>query len=93
MIIVGGTLFPIPLSCSPVAADKAGTGRIERCHDIKNQCIDIGGCRISGNGNGIEGVDTGLNEQVGNRKNCILDSRRDAEHQYHFGSICIHSDF
>ena len=60
------------ISGTPVLTDEACACSIESKHDVVDQRVCICGSGISGNRDCIEGVDTGLYEQICNGKNPVL---------------------
>ena len=69
------------ITCTEVLTDETGASGVKGIHDIKNQCVCICSGRTSGDHNGIKRVDADLYKQIGNRKNRILDPRRNSDHQ------------
>ena len=66
---------------APVAADEAGAGGVERRHHVEHQSIGVGGGSRAGDGDLVEGVQTCLHEQVGQREDGVLQAGGDADHQ------------
>ena len=81
------------VSCTVVLAHKTGTCDIKSIHDIINDRVRIGSRRISGDHIGIKGIDTALHEQVCDRKDRILDTCRDPDHQDGNAGVLVQSDF
>ena len=66
--------------CGPqILPHEGGAGRIERRHNIVDNGIGIGRRGIPLHHDGIEGIDSPLNKEVGNGKNGILESGRNTE--------------
>ena len=85
-------LHALHLACSVVLAHEACAGHIEGCHGIINHRIRIRSSGVSLDHQRIKGVDTCLNEQVGNRKDGILQPRRDPQKQNALCHIGIQTD-
>ena len=85
-------LYAVNLSGSVVLAHEACAGHIEGCHGIINHRIRIRSSGVSLDHQRIKGVDACLNEQVGNRKDGILQPRRDSQKQNALCHIGIRAD-
>ena len=69
---------PRILFASEVLAREAQVCLINRIHGVIDESLNILGCRISRHRDRTEGIDRGLNQNIGNRKYCALHSRRKA---------------
>ena len=66
---------------TPVLAHEAGAGGVEGGHHVIDNGVRIGRGGVSGYHDGIEGVDSRLNEQVGKGEDHVLEACRNAQHQ------------
>ena len=78
-------LDTVGLACTVVLAHKAGTGHVEGSHAVVDERISVCGGAVALDHEGIKGVDTGLDEQVGDGENGVLESGRQAQRQNAFG--------
>ena len=86
-------LHPVGLARAVVLAHEAGTCHVEGGHGVVDQVVGIGGGRVALDHKGVEGVDTGLNEEVGDGKNGVLKPGRDAQRKDALGSGRVESSF
>ena len=77
------------VSRAPVPAGEAGAGGVVRRHHIEHQRVGIGGRRVAGNHDRVEGVDAHLHEQVGDGEDGVLQAGGDAHHQNALGSHLV----
>ena len=70
------------VSVAKITADKTGTCSVECKHNVKNKCICIDRCSVSGYHDCVKRIDSCLHKKVGNGKDGILDTGRDTKHQY-----------
>ena len=74
-------LDPLRLAGAVVLAHKAGAGSVEGGHHVVDQRIGVGGGRVAADHHRVEGVDAGLNEEVGQRKDGVLTAGRHPQPQ------------
>ena len=55
---------------------------MEGGHDVVDQCVGVGGGCVAGHHHRIEGVDAGLDEQIGNGKQRVLNACGNADEQH-----------
>ena len=75
-----------------VLANKAGTGGVERSHDVINKRIRVGSSGVALDHDRRKAVDRRLNKKIGNRENRVLKAGGKSEIQKHFRFLCVKAE-
>lgn len=74
-----GPADTVLLACAVVLTDETAAGGVEGLHHIIHQRVGVGSGGVSRYHGGTEGIDAPLDEQIGQRKDRVLQSGWDTD--------------